>query len=166
MAYVSYLFALSGRLSRARYWLFVLPALASLAALFIAFYFYTISFPGAYENGGAPSWPKTPLAIAAATLWGLALLVLFIASFTFAIRRLHDRDKAWWWIVIFFVVPNMLYGLAQYWLQTRANEFPGVPLAAIVLGYGLIAWGLVDLGLLPGTAGPNRFGPDPLAKAN
>lgn len=49
------------------------------------------------------------------------------------IRRWHDRDKSGWWCLI--------------------NLIPVIgPL-----------WSLVECGFLPGTPGPNRFGPDPLA---
>lgn len=47
------------------------------------------------------------------------------------VKRWHDRDKSGWWILINFI-----------------------PVA------GLIA-ALIVLGFLPGTPGPNRFGPEP-----
>lgn len=49
-------------------------------------------------------------------------------------KRFHDRDKSAWW---------MLIGLVPF-------------IGAI--------WLLVECGLLQGTDGPNRFGPDPLAE--
>ena len=66
----------------------------------------------------------------------LLMLVLYvpllIASLAVSIKRWHDRGKSGWWVLI---------GL--------------VP----IIG-GL--WALVETGFLPGTAGPNRFGTDPL----
>ncbi|MEO1158896.1 MAG: DUF805 domain-containing protein [Pseudomonadota bacterium] len=49
-------------------------------------------------------------------------------------KRFHDRDKSAWW---------MLIGL--------------VPIVGGI-------WLLVECGLLQGTEGPNRFGPDPVAE--
>jgi uncharacterized membrane protein YhaH (DUF805 family) len=49
------------------------------------------------------------------------------------LKRYHDRDKSGWWVMIVFI-----------------------PLAGAV-------WLAVECGFLPGTAGPNRFGADPLA---
>jgi len=37
--------------------------------LFLAFYAYALSFPGAYENGGPTPWPSDPLGIAGAVAW-------------------------------------------------------------------------------------------------
>jgi uncharacterized membrane protein YhaH (DUF805 family) len=50
------------------------------------------------------------------------------------IKRFHDRDKSGWWILIQLV-----------------------PLIGGI-------WYFVEAGCLRGTVGPNRFGPDPLAK--
>jgi uncharacterized membrane protein YhaH (DUF805 family) len=49
------------------------------------------------------------------------------------IKRLHDRDMSGWWLLIAFI--------------------PGIGGLAL----------LIICGFLKGTAGPNRFGPDPLA---
>jgi uncharacterized membrane protein YhaH (DUF805 family) len=49
------------------------------------------------------------------------------------VKRYHDRDKSGWWVLI-ILIP--------------------------VVGY---AWFFVECGFLPGTSGPNRFGPDPLS---
>ncbi|WP_158811157.1 DUF805 domain-containing protein [Beijerinckia sp. L45] len=51
-----------------------------------------------------------------------------------AIKRLHDRNKSGWWFLLAFV------------------PYVG----------GL--WLLIECGMLRGTAGPNRFGPDPLGR--
>ena len=59
-------------------------------------------------------------------------LVSFVAGLAVCIKRWHDRDKSGWWVLIVFVP---LIG----WL-----------------------WALIENGFLPGTTGPNRFGPDPL----
>jgi uncharacterized membrane protein YhaH (DUF805 family) len=59
-------------------------------------------------------------------------LVLLIPSLAVAVKRYHDRDKSGWWILIVFI-----------------------PIIGLV-------WYIVELGFLPGTPGPNRYGPDPL----
>lgn len=68
---------------------------------------------------------------------GVLGLIFSIASIYFALalyaKRWHDRDKSGWWSLI-----------------------------AIVPIIGAV-WILVELGILEGTRGPNRFGPDPLA---
>ena len=59
-------------------------------------------------------------------------LVLLIPSLAVAVKRYHDRNKSGWWILIVFI-----------------------PIIGLV-------WYIVELGFLPGTPGPNRYGPDPL----
>lgn len=70
---------------------------------------------------------------------GLASIVVGLASFlagiALSVKRWHDRDKSGWWYLILFVP---------------------------VIG-GI--WMIVENGFLSGTAGPNRFGPDPLGPA-
>ena len=59
-------------------------------------------------------------------------LMLLIPYLCLHIKRCHDRDKSGWWCLI-LVIP--LFGFI---------------------------WAIVDLGLLEGTRGDNRYGPDPL----
>ena len=67
---------------------------------------------------------------------GLVAFVLFVAAFwiglAMGVKRYHDRNKSGWWVLI-ALVP--------------------------VIG-GL--WYLIEAGFLPGTSGPNQYGPDPL----
>jgi uncharacterized membrane protein YhaH (DUF805 family) len=87
------------------------------------------------------------------------LLVLLAVT----VRRLHDCDMAWWWILVFLIGPNFLYGFGEY-LSATQIEGPGAlsvllriaSMAAFILGVAI-------LGFLPGTARKNRYGPDPLA---
>jgi len=81
---------------------------------------------------------------------------IFLAT---AIKRLHDRGRSGWWIVAFVFVPRLLFHFADS-LPT-SSWF--VPFDWTI--YALWLWGLVELFIVPGTSGDNRFGPDPLAKA-
>jgi len=62
-------------------------------------------------------------------------LVSFVASIAVGVKRWHDRDKSGWWVLIILV-----------------------PLIGWI-------WTIVENGFLPGTPGPNRYGPDPLARS-
>jgi uncharacterized membrane protein YhaH (DUF805 family) len=69
-------------------------------------------------------------------LWtgpGSWLFILLWPLLPVTIKRWHDRDKSGWWILI-----NL------------------VPLVGDI-------WSFIENGLLRGTAGENRFGPDPTA---
>ena len=74
--------------------------------------------------------------------WLLFFLVILLpvcvfcvwSSLAVAVKRWHDRGKSGWWILI-----------------------------ALIPIIGSI-WTFIECGCLRGTDGPNRFGPDPLAK--
>jgi uncharacterized membrane protein YhaH (DUF805 family) len=63
---------------------------------------------------------------------GAVSLILLYPSLAVDVKRLHDRGKSGWWILL-LLVP--------------------------VLG---LIWFIVECGCLKGTDGPNRFGADPL----
>ena len=63
-------------------------------------------------------------------------LVLLFPYFILHIKRCHDRDKSGWWCLLLFL-----------------------PMVGLF-------WSIVDLGLLEGTRGDNRYGADPLRGAN
>ena len=96
----------------------------------------------------------------------LGLLIVFIAftvvswisAFAVGVKRLHDRDKSGWWVLLFYLAPSVLGSIANTSEQ---------PLAGFVLGlasFVISIWALVELGFLRGTVGPNRYGPDPLQR--
>lgn len=70
-------------------------------------------------------------------LYALYALAAFIPSIAVTVRRLHDRDLSGWW----------------YLGAVAASLIPLVGFLASVALFVLL--------LLPGTRGPNRFGPDP-----
>jgi uncharacterized membrane protein YhaH (DUF805 family) len=70
--------------------------------------------------------------IGAGILQGAFGLATFIPGIAVGVRRLHDRDRSGWWLLIGFV-PLIGWLILIYWFAT------------------------------PGTAGENRFGPEPLA---
>lgn len=160
MRWPSHLFGVNGRIGRARYWLFLAAAVTLLAVLLVAFWIYALSIPGAYENGGPTPWPSTRLGIAGAVTWVSTLALVLISIVANTIRRLHDRGKSGWWVVLFLIAPNALFAFAQYMAGVQPGDLPyGLHIAVLAL----MAWSFVELCCLRGTIGDNRFGPDPLA---
>jgi uncharacterized membrane protein YhaH (DUF805 family) len=70
---------------------------------------------------------------AGAIVAGIAQLAVLYPAICLGIKRWHDRNKSGWWVLI----------------------------ALIPIIGGL--WTLIECGCLPGTQGPNDYGPDPLA---
>ncbi|WFU24318.1 DUF805 domain-containing protein [Bradyrhizobium sp. CB1717] len=99
------------------------------------------------------SLDRTDLILKAA---GLALFSwIFLAT---AIKRLHDRNRSGWWIVAFFIVPSIYQQFSDLLPAPDWEHLYGLP------ADGLRLWGIVEMFVLRGTLGDNRFGLDPLAE--
>ena len=160
MGWIRYFFGFGGRVNRARFWLYYALALPALAVLFVVFFLYAMSFPGAYENGGPTPLPTDPLGIVGAIAWALANILLLIGGFAIAVRRLHDRGKSGWWLLVFAVLPDVLYAGAEYLQETNAGNVGSAAFLLSFFALALWVWGLLELGVLRGTVGDNRFGPE------
>jgi uncharacterized membrane protein YhaH (DUF805 family) len=157
-------FSPRGRVSRSQYWLrFWLPYFVIYFVLQL-----TIVFSG------------PTLRIVASLVQSLFSLVVLWPTIAIEVKRIHDRNKAWWWILFLYVPFILFVVLAAIWLggavlaAAAAGEtdmtlpaLGGLGIAAIVLGlawFGISLWFFVEFGCLRGTVGPNRFGPDPVKR--
>ena len=138
MTIVSFFFSAKGRISRSRYWL----GMAGVATVF-CIAFGLIFF--------------TPLAYAAIPLIILSVVALYIL----AIKRLHDRNKTGWWTLVFLWAPGVCDRLGNKVAEDSALWW-ALALIALVLSL----WGLIELGFLRGTDGPNDYGADPVKKTD
>ena len=92
------------------------------------------------------------------SLWSLATLVPNIAV---AIRRLHDTNRTGWWLLL-PVIPYVI-GLVIMLSAAASQNLGMIGIGGIFSLIGLVgAIVLLVFYCLPGTPGPNRFGPDPL----
>ena len=86
----------------------------------------------------------------------IALYFPFIwISWAVGVKRLHDRSKSAWWLVLFYIAPASLNVAASF--VENPLHVP-INLSAI----SIFVWMIVELGFLRGTVGPNDYGPDPL----
>jgi uncharacterized membrane protein YhaH (DUF805 family) len=83
----------------------------------------------------------------AMTFWIVNPLLLAAATCVLS-KRLHDRGQSGWWAAL------VLIGFATLW------PWPHGPQS--VLGVVIMIWAVVELGVLPGEDGTNRYGPNPL----
>jgi uncharacterized membrane protein YhaH (DUF805 family) len=149
------LFTYTGRINRAKYWLTLLVYLA-ITVLLIAI--GLIMFGNSLLAVGDEETDEIVVGLLSRGI-GFTLIVLVVyipmvvSGFMVGIKRLHDRDKSGWWLLVFYVLPGVLNAigetLAAGWIFSLAS-------------FAISIWALVELGLLRGTAGPNRYGPDPL----
>jgi uncharacterized membrane protein YhaH (DUF805 family) len=135
----------SGRARRKEYWLFALLVLVVSLVLSVI------------EAAAGLADEET----AYGPLSGLWSLVVFIPSLAVAVRRLHDLDRTGWWIIA-PLAAGLVY-VAGIVLIFTDNAVTGGALAGVGFVVMMIAVILLLVFMvLPGTNGPNRFGPDPL----
>ncbi len=89
-------------------------------------------------------------------LLAILYLPLVWVGLALGAKRLHDRDKSAWWLLLFYFVPGILGTTAD-----RIGGGTGIILH--IAGFAITVWAFVELGCLRGTVGPNQYGPDPLA---
>jgi uncharacterized membrane protein YhaH (DUF805 family) len=136
-----------GRIPRRDFWAGLLLLLLIEAALLL------LGFAGLMRPTGA-----TP--IEEATMW-FALAVWLWVTAALIVKRLHDRDKSAIWYPLFGLAPALCYHLGNVYSGNISNVLSPAQRLFWSLGGVLCLWALVELGFMPGTKGPNRYGPDP-----
>jgi uncharacterized membrane protein YhaH (DUF805 family) len=177
----------SGRDSKAQFWpyaifLFLLSIAAGMilwvpvmADMFVRLQRYLIEHPEGLPTGGdkypgATALPPELMPDFSAMVGPMAVVnLLFVMLLAAAlVRRLHDRAKSGWWALL--PVPFMIYSQIQG-PQAATMMIGGhppnpsimLPAALSSLFYWIAFVTLVVLLVGDGTAGPNRYGPEPAA---
>ena len=151
MDWWAFFFSFRGRINRAKYWL----------ALLIFTIVGVVQGLGGLALGNAVLFQIVNFLIDVAVL---------VASIAVAVKRLHDRDRSAWWLLLFYLGPVVLAGAggAMMWAGESSlgltEDWSLFPRLGLLGGLALLVWGLVEIGFRRGTAGYNRFGPDPLGK--
>jgi uncharacterized membrane protein YhaH (DUF805 family) len=142
----------SGRINRGKYWLAAVIYIA-ISILLAALGFIMLGNGILALSGDDAEGLVAGLISKGIGFFLIALIVwiaIAISGVFVGIKRLHDRDKSGWWLVLFYLVPSVLSGLS--------DQSVILPLA----GFAISVWAFVELGCLRGTVGPNKYGPDPL----
>lgn len=160
-----FLFGWRGRISRASFCLFAVVAFVLFLVLMAALYSYEI-MGGGYETGTPAPSPSTPIGVAGAGVWFSMLFLIFVAALGVSTKRLHDRNRSAWWLLVFLVAPNALSSLGEIVKDRHPGQADMAVLVLYVLATALFVWGFVELACLRGVAGPNRFGEDPSKRAS
>jgi uncharacterized membrane protein YhaH (DUF805 family) len=168
----SWMLALEGRLSRAKWWLGLLIVLGAIVCASLAMMLIVTTFMGQHpelERGlSDPAWVKSKEAVPLLFrlgLWMMApalpILLAIWSSIALGVKRLHDRGLSGWLILV-IVLP--LFGvLAAPWLaQTFELGASFITLMFLLLLASAI-WSVLQFGIFKGETGPNGHGPDPLA---
>jgi uncharacterized membrane protein YhaH (DUF805 family) len=144
MSMTQLLFSFRGRLNRKSYWMTIIATMAIIVLVLL------LALSMLREHR---------FEFAAFTV--VILLILYIPlvwiGLAISAKRLHDRDKSAWWLLVFYLLPGIL--------SSAGNEMGDVGFILLhIISFAISVWAFVELGCLRGTPGPNRYGPDPLSR--
>jgi uncharacterized membrane protein YhaH (DUF805 family) len=145
------LFSFEGRIGRGTYWLTILALIVAVLVL---------TFAPFLLNSEAAA--VLLLALASQFIWLLSLWPILAVG----AKRLHDRNKNGWWLLVFWLLPFALFcgGFGIVFFDDprtgRSGDF-STGLIVVLASLPPALWGIVELGILPGTKGPNLYGADP-----
>ena len=137
------LFSFQGRLNRKPYWLTAI----AITVLVVVLMLIALGFAVEHEFGTA---------IAVVALIVILYIPLLWIGLAIGAKRLHDRDKSAWWLLLFYAAPSILSG--------AANRMDDMGIVLHLASFAITVWAIVELGFLRGTPGLNSYGPDPLGQ--
>ena len=144
------LFSFDGRIGRGTYWLAILALIVAMLVLTIA--------PFLLDSEEA----AVMVALTSQFIWLLSLWPMVAVGS----KRLHDRNKNGWWLLAFWLLPVALLvgGFSiVFFDDPRTGQSGDFSTGSILIFASLppALWGIVELGIRPGTKGPNLYGADP-----
>ena len=145
MDWGSLFFKFNGRINRGKYWLAVLIYAVIYAVLAILGY---VTDQNAIFQA----------------INGMLAIVIFISSLAVGVKRLHDRGKSGWYLVLFYIVPGILVTAGMV-IGTVMEDSIVIASVLGLLAFAIGVWAFMEMGCLRGTVGANPYGPDPLAPA-
>ena len=143
MSTTQLLFSFQGRLNRKPYWTMAITT----TVVFILLLLLAVATLREYGLEFLPVTIAIILVLYSPLIWiGLAL----------GAKRLHDRDKSAWWLLVLYALPTIL--------STAADRMEDAQFIILhLISFGITVWAFIELGCLRGTVGPNGYGPDPLS---
>jgi uncharacterized membrane protein YhaH (DUF805 family) len=96
-----------------------------------------------------------------AVVLAVVFLLILYCALAVTVKRLHDRNRRGWWILLFPLGFVVLVSM----LSTFGEDLdPMVYYTLLALALIIAITAVMELGLRRGTPALNRYGPDPLAK--
>jgi uncharacterized membrane protein YhaH (DUF805 family) len=163
----SWMFALEGRIGRWKWWLgvFILAGILIAISLVAALAMSSLleRYPEFQQHMNEPEWFNSKEAqplISKLVPWiigpSLIFSVVMWSALALGVKRLHDRGLSTWLILV-VVLPFFGVGVAPA-ISENATRI------ALLLLTASAIWSVLQFGILKGETGPNRHGPDPLAR--
>lgn len=152
MTISDFFFSPRGRISRQEYWLGMI-ALMALTMMGVA-----VVDPNGFSREGGQVRPPS----FESTVWSL---VFAWPSTAVSIKRFNDRE---WpeWVGYALGAAMVAFVVANYFGYMLDSDRMSVPEKLVMVTAAVaFLWALVENGFQRGTDGPNRYGPDPVARA-
>ena len=138
-------FQFDGRVNRAKFWIAVLIFAAINVVLAILGYVMDQS-------------------VVFQALNSMLGIVILISSIAVGVKRLHDRNKSGWYLLLFYLVPSILVVIGVL-IGAFVEDSTIIATVLALLAFALVVWAFIEMGCLRGTIGVNQYGPDPVAPA-
>ncbi len=154
MTFAEKMFSFQGRMRRQDFWICTLIiwgfSIAVSVLLMIAAWGPFMALVAQADTLETTEDPAVIMGLMAPLLpvFGISMLVqlaLIWPQLAICVKRLHDRDQSGWWVMLF---------VGTYVLAI-------IPFINLLAMLGVFVWWLVNLGILDGTPGPNKYGPSP-----
>ena len=150
----------SGRSRRMEFWMWVVFQVL----IFFVFIILVIALGGAMVMSGdiRGGMAMGGIILILYLLYSVMQLAFLVPGLAVTIRRLHDTNRSGWWILV-AVIPYAILGfmMARSATSTDMSGQASVGLFGIIALIGGVV--LLVFMILAGTAGDNRYGPDPYA---
>lgn len=156
------LFSFKSRIQRLYWWVTTIAVGAAAGAA------TTILNVAAKSAGQVEISPDTqfvePTGIFGAAVAAVGLANLWV-NFALSVKRLHDRDRTGWWLLVqtlLVVLTVFLVVLAFAMPEEQRSAWWAIAAPVGIAAFVISIWLFVEIGFLKGTQGPNRYGLDPL----
>jgi uncharacterized membrane protein YhaH (DUF805 family) len=91
-------------------------------------------------------------------------IVILISSIAVGVKRLHDRNKSGWYLLLFYLVPSILVVIGVL-IGAFVEDSTIIATVLGLLAFAIGVWAFIEMGCLRGTIGVNQYGPDPVSPA-
>jgi uncharacterized membrane protein YhaH (DUF805 family) len=177
MPLTQFLFAFRGRINRKPWWLVGFALFFVLITVVFAIFAAVVltGHKGGLGSGGPMDFvmavlylmlgaanllnhdPKSFVATPGLLFIAIGILLTLVLNvwvgLAIGAKRLHDRNKSAWWLLVFLLLPAVL--------ERVGARMEGIGSILTLTAFAISVWAIVEMGFLRGTAGPNQYGPDP-----
>src|SRR5215470_8492083 len=135
MGVIDLFLGFSGRINRGKYWLTLVVWLLIWIVAILIFLVSGLAILGSnLRDGSLPSPEDLAAFLRLIRDYGILSLIIlafvivgWISALAIGIKRLHDRDRSVWWIVMFYFGPAAATKACRYrlWNQLVGNSMTG-----------------------------------------